>query len=182
MIGDFGLNILAHLRIVLINAWVLAGHVLRGTRTWIVAFLRLIVFVTLLIPGWFRLIKYYITHHLIIKNIEYGKGHLHRNVLDIYLPLPSWKGKGNERYRTGQGARVVIFFSGGAWTIGYKFWSALVARGFTALGYLVVVPDYRNFPQGDVKDMVQDVTAVLRWTVGKDGVASYVMRIDMLYV
>jgi Carboxylesterase family len=32
------------------------------------------------------------------------------------------------------------------------------------MGILTIVPDYRNFPQGDVEDMVTDVIAAVSWT------------------
>lgn len=32
------------------------------------------------------------------------------------------------------------------------------------MGVLTIVPDYRNFPQGDVQDMVSDIVAAVRWT------------------
>lgn len=54
--------------------------------------------------------------------------------------------------------------AGGAWIIGYKLWCALIGRGLSSLGVLTIVPDYRNFPQGDVEDMVTDVIAAVSWT------------------
>ena len=37
--------------------------------------------------------------------------------------------------------------AGGAWTIGYKAWGALLARRLSQQGVLVACLDYRNFPQ-----------------------------------
>lgn len=38
-------------------------------------------------------------------------------------------------------------------------------RGFIDLaGILVVAVDYRNFPQGDIEDMKQDINQSLAWT------------------
>ena len=54
--------------------------------------------------------------------------------------------------------------AGGAWIIGYKLWCALIGRGLSSMGVLTIVPDYRNFPQGDVQDMVSDIVAAVRWT------------------
>ena len=42
---------------------------------------------------------------------------------------------------------VVVFVTGGAWTIGYKAWGALLARRLSQRGLLVFCLDYRNFPQ-----------------------------------
>ncbi len=37
--------------------------------------------------------------------------------------------------------------TGGAWTIGYKAWGAILARRLSERGMLVVCLDYRNYPQ-----------------------------------
>lgn len=44
--------------------------------------------------------------------------------------------------------------SGGIWIIGYKAWGLLLARILACHGILVVLPDYRNFPQGAVQETV----------------------------
>ena len=83
-----------------------------------------------------------------------------RNLLDVYTARPS-----SSAGKSHVGLPVVVFVSGGAWIIGYKAWSCLVARALTSLGVIVVVPDYRNFPQGDLYDMCEDIRAALQWTV-----------------
>lgn len=62
-------------------------------------------------------------------------------------------------------APTVIFLSGGAWLIGYKLWGCLLARALTAQGVLVVLPDYRNYPWGNVPNMVDDVDHAIDWTL-----------------
>jgi acetyl esterase/lipase len=57
---------------------------------------------------------------------------------------------------------IVVFITGGAWIIGYKAWSLMMGRVFQANGVVLVSPDYRNFPQGTAKSMVEDVTAAIR--------------------
>ena len=52
---------------------------------------------------------------------------------------------------------------GGAWIIGYKLWCALIGRTLSSMGVLTIVPDYRNFPQGDIEDMISDITAAVKW-------------------
>ena len=123
-----------------------------GTRTWIWVLFRLILFTLILIPGWYRMLRYYVFTATILKNISYGKGFKYRNLLDVYLPLTK-SGK----------APVIVFVSGGAWIIGYKLWSCLVARAMTFLGYLVIVPDYRNFPQGSMREMKHDIRNAILW-------------------
>jgi prenylcysteine alpha-carboxyl methylesterase len=62
-------------------------------------------------------------------------------------------------------APVVLFFTGGAWLIGYKMWGALLARALNAAGIIVVVPDMRNYPWAVVPSMVEDVEQSILWTL-----------------
>ena len=157
------------------HAWIVVKQAVRllffliwGTRSWLTALAKLLAYVMVLMPGWLRMCWYYFTSNLIVRNVEYGKGHMHRNLLDIYLPstcgFSSSKRTPTSTPSSSQAAvPVVVFFSGGAWIIGYKLWSALIARGFSACGYITIVPDYRNFPQGDMLAMTEDAQSVLLW-------------------
>jgi hypothetical protein len=109
----------------------------RGTRTWVLVLLQLVAFTTILMPGWTHMLVYYFFSKRVIKNVSYGLGAGSRNLLDVYMPPERPKTK----------APVIVFVSGGAWIIGYKLWSCLAARAFSLLGCVVIVPDYRNFPQ-----------------------------------
>lgn len=131
----------------------LAGYLVRGTNTWVFMCGRLFLFAGLLMPGWIRKLSFYFFSANIIRDIPYGCNP--RNFLDVYLPV----------IKKENTVPVVVFVSGGAWIIGYKLWSALVARGLVFIGYVVVAPDYRNFPQGDITDMLEDVQASLEWTI-----------------
>jgi hypothetical protein len=85
----------------------------------------------------------------------------------VYLPLPLNPTKTGKKQirKPSEGVPVIVFVSGGAWIIGYKLWSALMARELARLGYVVIVPDYRNFPQGNITHMIEDIRAALLWTV-----------------
>lgn len=61
---------------------------------------------------------------------------------------------------------VVIFVTGGAWTIGYKAWGALLAKRLCEKGILVACLDYRNFPQGNAQQMLEDVNTGISWVIG----------------
>jgi len=129
--------------------------------------IRLILFVVVLTPGWIKLLRYWFFSPLIIRNIKFGKGAKYRNLLDIYLPVPIIESTVNDSSVKNfhkSGVPVVVFVSGGAWIIGYKLWSALVARGLAHFGILVIVPDYRNFPQGNIEDMMEDIRQAVKWT------------------
>ena len=60
---------------------------------------------------------------------------------------------------------VVIYVTGGAWTIGYKAWGALFGRRLSQRGVLVFCLDYRNFPQGSAMDMLEDVNTGIAWVL-----------------
>lgn len=57
--------------------------------------------------------------------------------------------------------------AGGAWTIGYKAWGALLAWRLSKQGVLVACLDYRNFPQGDALDMLEDVNTGIAWVLSR---------------
>ena len=119
--------------------------------------LKMILFVITLSPWLWYHFCLWLTHPNIVRNQEYGKGAKYRHLLDIYLP--PIRSKENKLYP------VAIILGGGAWIIGYKFWSTLIARRLSLRNILVVVPDYRNFPQGNIIDMKNDLKLVLAWTV-----------------
>ena len=123
-----------------------------GGAAWIVRAARLMAFAVALWPGWCRCIKIYLLSPNIIKNVKYGPNG--RNYLDVYLPRD---------VEEGQKAPVVVLLTGGAWMIGYKAWCFQVGRALARFGYLVVTPDYRNYPQATVEGMVLDVHTAMNW-------------------
>ena len=149
---------------------------------WMIMFGRLLVFTIVLLPGWIGMLKYWFFSPNILRNVEYGQGARKRNMLDVYLPAESLLGGadmpvvvfvtgaasksdfGPYRIYFSQIAKLYILTSGGAWIIGYKLWCALIGRKLSSMGILTIVPDYRNFPQGNVEDMVTDIVAAVAWT------------------
>ncbi len=75
-----------------------------------------------------------------------------RQRLDVYQP----RGAAN--------APVIVFFYGGRWLSGTKDWYRLLAAALTARGYVVVVPDYRLYPEVKFPDFLIDGAKALRWT------------------
>ena len=117
-----------------------------------------------------------------------------RSFLDIWLPVPldalmktfsplsanvrvnpaaagadtSSTDHGSEQQRQSRRRKrfpIVIFVGGGAWIIGYNLWSNAIARRFASRGYLVFTPDYRNFPQATMNDMILDVSDAIAWVI-----------------
>jgi acetyl esterase/lipase len=68
-------------------------------------------------------------------------------------------------------APVLVFIYGGSWRTGDRDEYDFVARTFTDLGYIVVLPNYRLFPQVKFPAMVEDSAAALAWT--HDNIAKY---------
>jgi len=75
---------------------------------------------------------------------------------------------------------VLIFVSGGAWIIGYKGWGAHFGRILSAHDIIVVNPDYRNFPQGTISDMVSDIELSVQWVF--DNIQDYGGDVEQIYL
>ena len=70
----------------------------------------------------------------VVRNQAYGPVPSH--LLDIYIPADAVK----------QLREVIIFFYGGRWTDGTKDDYRFVGATFANRGYIVVIPDYRKYP------------------------------------
>ena len=107
------------------------------------------------------------------------------NTVDRYFPA-----RGDRARRAGQGIRygpharhhldvwvpsrptsarlpVVVFFYGGGWHSGERTDYGFAAAAFAALGFVVVVPDYRLVPETRYPGFLEDAALSLRW-VWKD--------------
>ena len=84
-------------------------------------------------------------------SIRYGADP--RNMLDVYRPAAN----------AGQ-APVIVFFFGGNWVSGKREDYAFVGRALAARGFVVVVPDYRLYPQVRYPDFLVDSASAVAWT------------------
>ena len=85
------------------------------------------------------------------EGIAYGSGP--RSKLDIYLP------------KEASGPRpVIVFFYGGNWISGERADYAFAGRALASRGYLVVIPDYRLYPEVSYPTILDDNAAALAWT------------------
>jgi acetyl esterase/lipase len=89
-------------------------------------------------------------------NVSYLPGNHSRQRLDVYQPT-----FGGE---TRQSRPVVIFFYGGAWQEGSRDDYLFVADALTQRGYVVVIPDYRVYPEVMYPDFLRDGAAAVAWT------------------
>ena len=123
-------------------------------QRWVLMAFRLAVFSLLLLPGFVQVAFWYLFSRDVRRGVRFSPHP--RNRADVYLP---------PRKHASQ-APTVVFVTGGAWIIGHRAWGALLGRTLSALGVVVACLDYRNFPQGGVRDMVEDVEAGLEWVLG----------------
>ncbi|KAI3799067.1 hypothetical protein L1987_34357 [Smallanthus sonchifolius] len=114
-------------------------------RRWMLGLLALLLYAMLLLPGFLRVVYQFCVSSQVRRSIVYGDQP--RNRLDLFLPKNIDSPK-----------PVVIFVTGGAWIIGYKAWGALLGLQLAERDIIVASIDYRNFPQGTISNMVEDVS------------------------
>jgi acetyl esterase/lipase len=88
----------------------------------------------------------------ITRDIAFGDGP--RQKLDIYVPK-----------NVGPNAPVIVFFYGGAWQDGDKTDFLFVAQALAGTGAIVVVPNYRTYPEVTYPGFLEDGAAATAWTV-----------------
>lgn len=87
------------------------------------------------------------------RDIAYGD--LARQKMDIYLPkMPAQAEKP---------LPVIVFFYGGSWDSGEKEDYLFAAEAFTSKGYLVVIPNYRVYPDVKFPALMQDPASAAKW-------------------
>lgn len=92
-------------------------------------------------------------------NVPYADGE--RKKLDVYRPEDT----------SGGPAPVVMFIYGGAWRAGDKFEYEFVGRALAANGFVVVIPDYRLYPEAKYPDFIEDNAQAMKWV--EDNIAGY---------
>ncbi|HEY9233772.1 MULTISPECIES: alpha/beta hydrolase [Phenylobacterium] len=85
-------------------------------------------------------------------------GPLPRQSLDVYAPR-----------QMAVARPVAVFLYGGGWEKGRKWDYGWVAQALAARGYVVVLPDYRLFPEAHFPDFLEDGAKVVRWVVDNAG-------------
>ena len=92
------------------------------------------------------------SHYKRISNLAYG-GH-DRQTLDVYTPRSA-----------AASSPLVVFFYGGGWRDGAKEDYEFVASSLTKAGYVVIVPDYRLFPEVAFPKFVEDGAEAVAWAL-----------------
>mgnify|MGYP001828063158 CR=1 FL=1 len=91
-------------------------------------------------------------HFAVASGIPYGE--LEHQTLDIYTPL-DYAGP----------LPLVVYFYGGGWIKGKKEEFEFVASSLTEAGYVVVIADYRRFPDVVFPAFIEDGAAAVAWAV-----------------
>jgi acetyl esterase/lipase len=77
-----------------------------------------------------------------------------RQKLDLYLPVPA------------SGPHpVVVFFYGGNWQTGSKDDYPFLGEALASRGFVVVIPDYRLYPEVRYPEFITDCADAVRWTL-----------------
>ncbi|MBC7755236.1 MAG: alpha/beta hydrolase [Bdellovibrio sp.] len=94
----------------------------------------------------------------IISGIEYGANS--RQKLDLYIPkyLPK-----NEVEQAPIKRKVVIFYYGGNWDSGERADYKFVAEALVSHGYIVVIPDFRLYPEVLFPALMADPVTAAKW-------------------
>lgn len=77
---------------------------------------------------------------------------VHQLKLDVYRP------------RAARQAPVVVFFYGGSWKSGKRPWYRWAGEALARRGMVVVIPDYRLWPQVRLDGFMQDAAHAVAWT------------------
>lgn len=85
-----------------------------------------------------------------------------RNKLDVYRPVDS-KPR-TTSVSTTVAKPVIVFFYGGAWDSGSKSDYLFVAEALTSRGYVVVIPNYRLYPEVVFPAYMEDAALAVKWT------------------
>ena len=90
-------------------------------------------------------------------SLDHAYGSEPRQKLDIYIP------DRQVALASAKPADVVLFFYGGSWRTGDKADHRFVAKGLAQKGLIIVIADYRLYPEVDWRDFLKDGASAYRW-------------------
>lgn len=89
----------------------------------------------------------------LLSGVSYGE--LERQKLDVYLP--------RNRHASMAKPPVVVFFYGGSWDSGQRQDYKFVGEALSASGSIVVIPDYRVYPEVTFPAFIYDAAKAVEW-------------------
>jgi len=92
------------------------------------------------------------------KTADVAYGQNPRQQLDIYVPQQAASAPA-------RGRAVVVFFYGGSWNNGSRKDYAFVGEALSSRGFIVVVADYRVYPEVRYPEFVRDSAQAVAWTL-----------------
>ncbi|MFP4313887.1 MAG: alpha/beta hydrolase, partial [Alphaproteobacteria bacterium] len=92
--------------------------------------------------------------------------------LDIYVPA--------QAKEQSERLPVIMFFYGGRWSEGRKEDYAFVGMALASKGYVVVLPDYRKYPNVKFPAFVEDGAAAVQWV--RNNIDEYNGNPDILFL
>jgi len=92
-------------------------------------------------------------------------GQLPRQKLDIYSPNNASE---NQAHKP---RKVVIFYYGGSWDSGERGDYKFVGEALASMGFVVVIPDYRVYPEVLFPAFMDDPALAAKWV--KDNISQY---------
>jgi len=102
-------------------------------------------------------IPYYFSDAPVTTDIAYDSDHDLK--LDVYSPPDA----------AGKGFPVIVFFYGGSYSSGSKNMYHFIADAFTREGYIVVIPDYRQYPAVKFPAFFEDGANAVAWVQNNIG-------------
>lgn len=94
----------------------------------------------------------------LVSAVEYGTNS--RQKLDIYLPKAADK---STKLESAPLKKVIIFYYGGNWDSGERADYKFVAEALVGHGYIVVIPDYRVYPEVLFPGFMEDPVSAAKW-------------------
>lgn len=110
-----------------------------------------------------------VSHRGYVRTPDIAYGPDPRQKLDVYRPK-----------KISPDAKVVVFFYGGSWREGSKTDYRFVAKALTSRGFIVVLPDYRLYPEVIFPAFVEDGASAMRWV--RDNISTYGGDTNQLYL
>ena len=103
-----------------------------------------------------------------------------KSVKDIAYGKKPWQTLNIYPQKNSTSAPVVIFIYGGGWHKGSKEQHHFVADALVRKGYLVVIPDYVKYPQGQFPTFIEDIAGAIAWV--KNNISDYGGNPDQLFL